>query len=126
MFTPQIPLADYLTILSAASAEDHPWTREEDAPNLTPEARAEIGEGFVKMTHGLVAFVTAATKHYSYEDVREVLEDTVHTFPAREDGTLPGVEHPFAALLAAIAAAEATPALIDEEGNVNPDAVPGN
>ncbi|CCQ44329.1 hypothetical protein ARTSIC4J27_253 [Pseudarthrobacter siccitolerans] len=125
MFTPQIPLDAYLTVLSSASPEDHPWSSEEY--EMTAEARAELGEGFTKLAHGMVAFVTAATKHQDYESARAVLEDMVHTFPVQEDGNVPGQEDPFAALLALLSehgGEPADPALIDDEGNVNPDTLP--
>lgn len=125
MFTPQIPLADYLTILSSATPEDHPWASEEY--EMTAEERAAIGKGFTKMAHGIVAFVTAAKAVNGYEAVRSTLEDIVHTFPVQEDGNLPGQEavDSFAALLAVLNGGKPVdPALIDDEGNVNPDALP--
>lgn len=91
---PSMTVDMYLEILSEASTENHPFLAH-------PNAEA-IGAAFVPFAQALVALVNVYRKEEGgYEEVRDLLEAIVHTFP-----TTDGPADPLADLLAMLNAAE--------------------
>lgn len=103
-------LAEYLEVLTAASADNGPWLEESGAPEL-------LNGAFAEFAHALAKYVATAVEYVDYEIVRDSLEQTVHTFPATIDGNPSPFEAIQAALLDAMGLSEeeANKLLADDE-----------
>lgn len=95
MMFPGMTLADYLAILAKATPEEGPY-KYEDRP---AEEILALNTGFHELAKGMIAFVNAAKPIVGYEEVRDMLESVVHTFPTEEN---PAPFDPFAALQEAL------------------------
>ncbi|MGO4251224.1 hypothetical protein AB4Y81_03060 [Paenarthrobacter sp. TAF1] len=74
-------LAQYLDVLSETSPNNGPFLAE----GLGEAQAATVNAAFAELAHAAVAFVNTAEPIVGYTDVRRMLEDFVHTFPATKE-----------------------------------------
>lgn len=93
----QMPLDNFLSILSSADVNSHPYTELEDAT-----ARLEMGIAFTAFAHSFAGFVNAGRIHLGYEQTRDSaikMSSMLQPVSLNDDGIL-------GALLAAYARGE--------------------
>jgi hypothetical protein len=74
--TPIVPLDNYLAVLNGATVTNNPYADMHDRA-----AAADLSAAFVKLAHGLVAFVNAGRVHLGYTDTIQALGRMLAVFP---------------------------------------------